>query len=208
MIRSALLAQEPVAVPLKEGAAEWVLLLQPSAKGVVAVAGFGGDGAVAVRGPGDRGLLQLVFHVPFEPNECVPANALFCQVAVGVVAVALVFEDFEAVVPDQALAGRGRGGVLACPRHRQQVVRGVEGKAFGQAGLDAAQDAPDAVVAVARSAVSQVVDAPEVARRVVLVAPPQDGAALACCGGVRLDVIAQCGPRAGAWAVERWAACC
>ena len=34
-------------------------------KGVVVVAGFGGDGTVAVRGPGNRGLLQLVFHVPF-----------------------------------------------------------------------------------------------------------------------------------------------
>ena len=56
------------------------------------------------------------------------------RLPLGVVAVALVFEDFEAVVPDQALAGQGRGGVLACLRHRQQVVRGVEGKAFGQVG--------------------------------------------------------------------------
>ena len=162
VVRSPLLAQEPVAIPLEQRLPEGVLLLQSASKGVVAVAGFGLDGLWAVRCLGDGGLLELMLHVPFKLDDGVLADLLFDQVAMRVVGKALVFKDFEPVVLDQALAacrvGRVRA-VFAIACHRQHVVRRVKGKALAQAGLRGRENAPDAVVAIARGAVSQVIDA-------------------------------------------------
>ena len=76
-------------------------------------------------------------------------------------------------------------------------MRRVKGKALGQARLAGTQDAADAVVTVAGGPVSDVLDALQVARCVVGVAPPQDGAALGGSGGLWIDLIAQRRPGAG-----------
>ena len=113
---------------------------------------------------------------------------------------ALVFKDFQPVVLDQALAASGLTvtAALAIAGHRQHVVRRIEGKALGQARLDAAEDAPDPVVAIARGAIADVFNALEIARLVILVAPPQDGAALHAAARLGVNLIAQRGPSAGA----------
>lgn len=89
VVAAPLLTQEPVAVPLEQRLPEGVLFLQPSPEGVVAVAGFGLDGLWAVRRLGDRGLLELMLHVPFKLDDRVLADLLLDQVAMRVVGKAL-----------------------------------------------------------------------------------------------------------------------
>ena len=56
--------------------------------------GVGSNGLGCMRGLGNLGTLQLVLYVPRQRNNGVFANALFYEVAVGVVAIALVFKNF------------------------------------------------------------------------------------------------------------------
>ena len=81
-------------------------------------------GSAGVRLARDDGALQLVLHVPDQAHDGVFADALFDHVAVGVVAVAFVFEDDEPVVLDAASCSPTAPG-LNPPSPRQQVMRRI-----------------------------------------------------------------------------------